>query len=90
MDIREFIYHQYLAELGYTKPIVCFSDLDHGPLFAKMDEEDKFYLYCLACDYKLQPGSELSNFIRNKIKEVTKEVVDAELEGITSRLYPRP
>ena len=44
MDIREFNYHQYLAELGYTKPVVCSSDPDHGPLFAKIEDEDEFYL----------------------------------------------
>lgn len=90
MNIREFNYHQYLAELGYTSPIVCFNDLDHGPLFARMDEEDSFYLYCLGCDFKLNPGTEFSSVVKYKIKKITKEIVDAELDGITKRLPPSP
>lgn len=79
MDTREFNYHQYLAELGHTLPVVCTSDPDHGPLFATMDDEDDLYLYCLACNYRLYPGSEFSSVIRYKIKKIMKEVFDAEL-----------
>lgn len=89
MNIREFNYHQYLAELGYTNPIVCLDDLDHGPLFAKIEDQDNFYLYCLACNFKLHPGSEFSNIVKYKIKKIMKEVINAELEGIADRLPPR-
>ena len=89
MNIREFIYHQYLAELGHTRPMVCTSDPDHGNLYANMDSEDKVYLYCLACTYKIYPGSEFSSVIRKKIHTIMKEVIDAELEGIAKRLPPR-
>lgn len=89
MQIREFNYHQYLAELGLTKPIVCMSDPDHGNLYANINLEDKVYLYCLGCNYKIYPGSGFSLLIRNKIRTVMKEVIDAELEGIAKRLPPR-
>lgn len=81
MNIREFIYHQYLAELGYIDPVVCSSDPDHGQLFAKIeDEEENFYLYCLACNYRLHPGSEFSNIIKKKVKKIMKETLDDHLE----------
>lgn len=89
MNTREFNYHQYLAQLGYTDPVVCSSDPDHGNLYASIDSEDTMYLYCLVCNYKLRPGSEFSSIIDFKIRKITKEIVDAELAEIAKRLPPR-
>lgn len=87
MNIREFNYHQRLASLGLVNPFLCLEDTSHGRLFANTDSNDKEYLFCLACDFKLYPGSEFSLALKNKIKTVMKEVLDAERERIAKKLY---
>ena len=75
MDIKEFRYYQYLAEKGYVEPLVCYNDSEHGVLYANMDKEDNVYLYCLACEYKIIPGTTFREVIRRRIKEVTNDRV---------------
>lgn len=83
MNIREFNYHQHLASLGFTKPITCFNELDHGPLHANVEgPEDSVYLYCLGCDFKLYPGSEFSKLIKNKILDVMNRIVEDDVKQL--------
>ena len=76
MDIREFRYYQYLAELGYVEPINCLNDIEHGPMLANIDNRDILFLWCLACDYKLFPGITLESTIKNRIKKVSKDNIN--------------
>lgn len=73
MDIREFKYYQYLAEQGYVEALKCIDDPEHGSLFGNIDSDDKLYLYCVACNYKLKPGLALTDRIRREIKEVSND-----------------
>ena len=73
MDIREFRYYQYLAEKGYVEALVCYNDSEHGILYAKLDEKDNPYLYCLACEYKILPGLTFEQVLRRRIKEVNND-----------------
>ena len=75
MDIREFKYYQFLSEKGYVEPLTCAIDSEHGQLFGNIDEDEKLYLYCVACEYKLKPGLAFSEIVRRKIKEVSNDRV---------------
>lgn len=56
--IREF---QRLALMGATLPLRCAKD--NGILYTAVND-DQIYLFCLECESKLFPGSELiSNIV---------------------------
>lgn len=74
MNIREFNYYQYLAEGGLVDPIVCFNDVEHGVLYANVGEGDEMYIFCLACDFKLYPGEEFANLVREKMKRALNDL----------------
>ena len=77
MDIREFRYYQYLAEQGYLESIVCYDDVEHGSMLGNIDENDKLYLWCMSCNYRLYPGLVLEEKVRTSIKQVSKDNLNA-------------
>lgn len=52
--LREF---QRLAMAGAALPLTC--GRDGGILYTAVGKDDQFYLFCLECEYKLFPGSDL-------------------------------
>ena len=52
--LREF---QKLALAGATLPLTCAKD--NGILYTAVDAENNIHLFCLECESKLFPGSEL-------------------------------
>jgi hypothetical protein len=62
--IREF---QRLAMLGAALPLTCAKD--NGILYTAVNGEDEIYLFCLECESKLFPGSELISKIVAVVNE---------------------
>ena len=62
--IREF---QRLAMQGAALPLTCAKD--QGILYTAVTPEDKIYLFCLECESKLFPGSELISKIVAVVNE---------------------
>lgn len=70
MDIRKFSkYYQYSIN-NKVIPIKCQLDSDHPTLVPNLTDDDRIYLYCLGCNFKLYPGQELYNNIEFILEEL--------------------
>jgi len=70
MDIRKFSkYYQYTLK-DKVLPIRCGLDQDHPPLVPNIGLDDRIYLYCLGCSYKMYPGKELYDNIEFVLEEL--------------------
>ena len=70
MDIRVFSKYYQLSLENKVLPILCSIDDRDGILVPNLDEDDRVYLYCLACDFKMWPGLELYNNIQFVLEEL--------------------
>jgi hypothetical protein len=61
--------YQHLANLGNFNAVKCAMDNDHPILSCSLSENDEPYMYCLACSYKLKPGSALYFSMKDRIEE---------------------
>jgi len=46
---------------------MCINENHLNPLVVKSEDGDNFYLYCLECNYKLNPGINLYEELIEKI-----------------------
>ena len=70
MDIRVFSkYYQYCLK-DKVLPIPCGLDEDHPALVPNLDDDDRIFLYCLGCEYKMFPGLELYQNIEKVLREM--------------------
>lgn len=60
--------YQHLANEGHFPAIKCAMDGEHPILSCNMDKNDDVYMYCLACSYKLKPGSALYFSMKDRIE----------------------
>ena len=73
--LREF---QRLAMMGAALPLTCARD--NGMLYSAVNsEDDSLYLFCLECESKLFPGSELISKVVAVVNEhnILKKPYDA-------------
>lgn len=70
MDIRVFSKYYQLSLIGKVLPINCSVDENDGILVPNLDEDDRVYLYCLGCNFKMWPGQELYNNIEFILEEL--------------------
>lgn len=70
MNIQKFSqYYQYCIK-GIVIPIPCGIDPDHPPLVPNLSDDDRIFLYCLGCSYKMFPGKELYDNIEFILEEL--------------------
>jgi hypothetical protein len=56
-----------LSKLNQVEPVLCENE-EHGTLYANLDKNDKVFLYCLACKYKIKLGIDsLEDIIKSVI-----------------------
>ena len=48
--------YNQLASEGKVKKLLCENDPEHGQLYPNVDDDDKYFLYCLACEHKRYLG----------------------------------
>lgn len=70
MDIRKFSKYYQLSLKDKVIPITCGIDEDHPYLVPNLDHDDKVFLYCLGCNFKMYPGIELYKNIEFVLEEV--------------------
>lgn len=70
MDIRVFSKYYQLSLENKVLPILCSIDDNDGILVPNLDEDDRVYLYCLSCNFKMWPGQELYNNIQFVLEEL--------------------
>lgn len=74
MEYRRFSKYYQLSLKNKTTPIRCLIDSEHPPLVPNLDIDaegnDIIYLYCLDCNLKLRPGSEMYNNIEFILEEL--------------------
>ena len=62
-------YYQLSLIENEIPQILCKSDGEHGSLVPNMTNDDKIYLYCVECNYKLHPGltmyKKLNDILKN-------------------------
>lgn len=76
MDIRVFSKYYQLSLKDKVLPITCGIDEDHPYLVPNLSDDDKIYLYCLGCSFKMYPGIELYNNIEFVLNELEKNGED--------------
>lgn len=70
MEYRKFSkYYQYSIK-NKVIPLKCQMDSDHPILVPNITDDDKIFLYCLACNFKMYPGLELYNNIEFILEEL--------------------
>lgn len=72
MDIRLFSKYYKLSLEDKVIPIQCGIDQFHPVMVPNIDEEDQIYLYCLACNFKIIPGTELYRNITECIDKLNE------------------
>lgn len=70
MNIRVFSKYYKLSLENKVLPIRCSIDENDGILVPNLSDDDRVYLYCLACDFKMWPGQELYNNIEFILEEL--------------------
>ena len=80
IGVREFNYYQFLAMNPKTQfpPITCMNDIEHGNVFANIDANNTMYLYCIACDYRLIPGSTFSQVLEDRMFNFLEKIHESE------------
>ena len=69
-DIFYFRAYQDLAKNDKALGLTCNSIKDHGLLIPNIHgDNDELYLYCLECDFKLNPGIVTIDLIKSIVKE---------------------
>lgn len=74
MIVRLFNYYQQLAEDNLVNAIICNVVPEHGPLVGNIDDDEKFYMKCLGCKYKVYPSDDFLDKMRSVIKQATKDL----------------
>ena len=69
--IQEINEYQKMASDGLFPPIMCM-DKDHPPLACNIDNNDDVYMYCLACSYKIRPGINMYETMKERVKNVIR------------------
>lgn len=72
-DIKIFNAYQSLALEGKANLIICNVVPEHGQLVGNIDSEDRFYMRCLGCKYKVYPSSDFVNKMLVLVKANIKE-----------------
>lgn len=70
MNIKVFSKYYQLSLENKVLPILCSIDEKDGMLVPNLDEDDRVYLYCLGCNFKMWPGQELYNNIEFILEEL--------------------
>jgi hypothetical protein len=52
----------------------CPEEPEHGRLYANLTDDDKIFLYCLSCKYKIFPGY-------NSLKDMELKVIEHDVES---------
>ena len=73
MRIQAFSAFQDLARDGIVEPLMCFNKEHVNPLIPALNKNDEVYLWCLECDFKLNPGINLYEKIILALEENTKD-----------------
>lgn len=75
------IVKKYIAysNMGLVDHIVCADDSDHGPVQCGMTVDDRVYLYCVYCNYKVYPGL---NTLSHMAKDVYRIDVEKQLRRV--------
>ena len=73
MRIQAFSAFQDLARDGVVEPLMCFNEEHINPLIPALNKNDEVYLWCLECDFKLNPGINLYEKIILTLEENTKD-----------------
>jgi hypothetical protein len=69
MRIQAFSAFQELAKNGMVDPLKCFNKEHVNPLVPALNKKDEVYLWCLECDFKLNPGINLYEQIVSSLEE---------------------
>ena len=70
VDIRIFSKYYQLSLKDKVIPIRCGLDSDHPGLVPNLSDDDRIFLYCLGCSYKMFPGKELYDNIEFVLEEL--------------------
>jgi len=74
MDFRIFSTYYQLSVFDKKLPeILCKVDAEHMSLVPKLDENDSIYLECYACGYKMRPGSDMYNRLKESVGKIIGE-----------------
>lgn len=74
MDFRIFTTYYQLSVFDNKLPeLVCKENPEHMSLVPKIDDNDSIYLECYACGYKLRPGSEMYNKLKESVGKIIGE-----------------
>ena len=63
--IKEYI---SLSKNNQVPPFLCEWEPEHGLVYPNIDNDDRLYLYCLACDYKNYVGMETYELMKSIIE----------------------
>ena len=70
MNIQKFSqYYQYSLK-NKVLPIRCGLDPEHPILVPNLSDDDRIFLYCLGCNFKMYPGLELYKNIEFILEEL--------------------
>lgn len=69
------IVKKYIAysNMGMTDKLLCGNDTEHGQVYCGMTLDDRVYLWCAFCDYKIFPGL-------NTLSDMAKDVYRIDTE----------
>jgi len=71
MNYKIFTTYYQLSTTDKKLPeILCKQDPEHMSLVPKIDNEDNIYLECFACGYKMRPGSDMYNKIKESVENL--------------------
>ena len=76
MNIVRFTKYYNLSLNNKVLPLTCGLDEDHPYLVPNLDYDDRVFLYCLGCSYKMYPGQELCNNIEFVLQELEVDEED--------------
>jgi len=62
--VKEYI---LLSNNKLVPPFLCEWDSEHGSVYPNIDNDDKIFLYCIACDYKNYIGMDTYELMKNLI-----------------------
>lgn len=74
MDFRIFTTYYQLSTFDKKLPeLLCKQDPEHMSLIPTIDENDSICLECFACGYKMRPGSDMYNKLKESVENLIGE-----------------
>ena len=73
MRVQTFSTYQRMAHMGLVDPIVCYQQEHSQPMITALGSDGEPYLWCMSCDYILNPGINLYEKINRIISSIPLE-----------------